>query len=72
MNPGSLERAVARATGETVVKSVVAAFGLADPPIVDFDPEARTIFRPKSSIGTRSMRSDARSSPNDSPRRAKS
>jgi len=39
MKPARLQRAVARATGETLREIRRRGFGLADPAEVDFDPE---------------------------------
>lgn len=39
MSPNRLQRAVARATGETLREIRRRGFGPADPPEVDFDPE---------------------------------
>ena len=43
MNTVRLERAVARATGETLSEIRRRGFGLADPANVDFDPEPNDI-----------------------------
>ena len=43
MTQNDLNRAVSRATGETIHTVVELGFGLADPDCVDFDPEARLI-----------------------------